>query len=152
MNGTSLNDPKQIANAFTNLFVNVGPNTGKSIPISFKNPTPYLKNRITLDFIIAHTTEDEILKIILSLDESKSTGPSIIPVRLLRNAAPYTILQLCKLINLSFHTGVFPESIKVAKVVPTFKSGSSQDINNYRPISLLSVFSKIIEKNVHQTL
>ena len=45
---------------------------------------------------------------------------------------------------------MFPESIKVAKVVPTFKSGSSQDINNYRPISLLSVFSKIIEKIVHQ--
>ena len=115
----------------TIFFVNVGPNTGKSIPISFKNPTAYLKNRI-----IAHTTEDEILKIILSLDESKSTGPSSIPVRLLKIAASYIILPLCKLINLSFHTGVFPESIKVAKFVPTFKSGSSQDINNYRPISL----------------
>ena len=44
---------------------------------------------------------------------------------------------------------MFPESIKVAKVVPIFKSGSSQDINNYRPISLLSVFSRII---VHQIL
>ena len=47
---------------------------------------------------------------------------------------------------------MFPESIEVAKVVPTFKSGSSQDINNYRPISLLSLFSKIIEKIVHQRL
>ena len=92
------------------------------------------------------------MKIILSLDESKSTGPSSIPVRILKIAAPYIILPLCKLINLSFHTGVFPESIKVAKVVPTFKSGSSQDINNYRPILLMSVFSKIIEKIVHQRL
>ena len=56
LNGTSLNDPKQIANAFNNFFVNVRPNSGKSIQISFKN-------RITLGFIIAHTTEDEILKI-----------------------------------------------------------------------------------------
>ena len=47
---------------------------------------------------------------------------------------------------------MFSESIKVAKVVPTFKSDSSQDINNYRPIALLSVFRKIIEKNVHQRL
>ena len=86
------------------------------------------------------------MKIILSIDESKSTGPSSIPVRLLKTAAPDIILPLCKLINISFHTGVFPDSIKVAKVVPTFKSGSSQDINNYIPISLLSVFSKIIEK------
>ena len=82
----------------------------------------------------------------------KSTGPSSIPVRLLKIAAPYIILPLCKLINISFHTWVFPESINVAKVVPTFESGSSQDINNYRPISLLSVFSKIIEKVVHQRL
>ena len=90
LNGTSLNDHKQIANAFNNFLVNVGPNTGKSIPIYFKNPTSYLKNRIILDYIIAHTTEDEILKIILSLDESKSTGPSSIPVRLLKIGAPYT--------------------------------------------------------------
>ena len=151
LNGTNLTDPTQIANAFNNLFVNVGSNTGRSIPISFKKPATHLKNRIPLDFIIAHTSDDEILKIILSLDESKSNGPSSIPGRLLKTAAPYIILPLCKLINFSFHTGVFPDSIKVAKVVPTFKSGSSQDINNYRPISLLSVFSKIIEiisKNV----
>ena len=83
LNGASLNDPKQLPNSFNNFFVNVSPNKGKSIPISFKNPTSYLKNRITLDFMIAHTTEDEILKMILALDESKSTGPSSIPVRLL---------------------------------------------------------------------
>ena len=47
-------------------------------PISFKKLATYLKNRIPLDFIIAHTSDDEILKIILSLDESKSTGPSSI--------------------------------------------------------------------------
>ena len=49
----------------------------------FKNPTLYLKNRI------AHTTEDEILRIIFSLDDSNSTGPSSIPVRLLKIAAHY---------------------------------------------------------------
>ena len=57
LNGTNLTDPKQIVNSFNNFFVNVGPHTGKSIPISFKNPTTYLKNRIPLVFIIAHTTE-----------------------------------------------------------------------------------------------
>ena len=92
------------------------------------------------------------MKIILSLDESKSTGPSSIPVRLLKTPEPYIILPLCKLIDISFHTGVFPDSIKVAKVVPTCKSGSSQDINNYKPISLLSVFCKIIENIMHQRL
>ena len=152
LNGTKLTDPKQTANALNNFFVNVGTNTGKSIPISFKNPTTYLKNRILLDFIIAHTTENEILNIILSLDESNSTSPSSIPVRLFKTAAPFIILPLCKLINISFHTGVFPDSIKVVKVVPTFKSGSFQDIYNYRPTLLLSVFFKIIEKIMHHRL
>ena len=93
----NVTDPKQIANAFNNFFVNVGPNTGRSIPISFKSQQ--------------HT-------FIHTLDESKSTGPSSIPISLLKTAAPYIILPLCKLINISFHTGVFPDSIKVAKVVP----------------------------------
>ena len=102
--------------------------------------------------MIAHTNEDEILKIVLSIDEHKAIGPSSIPIKLLHIAIPYIIIPLCNLINLSFLTGIFPEAIKIAKVVPIHKSGSSQEVNTFRPISLLSVFSKIIEKNVHQRL
>ena len=56
------------------------------------------------------------------------------------------------MINLSFSTGIFPNVLKIAKVLPLFKGGSSQDINNYRPISLLSIFDKIIEKLMHKRL
>ena len=93
---------------------NVGSNTEKTIPKPFKSPTTYLKNRTSLDFIIAYAPKDEILKIILSLDESKSPGPSNIPIKLLKIAAPYTTLPLCKIINLSFITGIFPADTKVA--------------------------------------
>ena len=51
------------------------------------------------------------------------------------------------IINLSFKTGVFPDIWKVAKVIPLHKGGSTDDLNNIRPISLLSIFDKIIEKN-----
>ena len=48
--------------------------------------------------------------------------------------------------------GVFPEAIKITKVIPTLKAGDPLDVNNYRHISLLSIFSKIIEKLVHHRL
>ena len=147
-----IDDPKEISNSFNNFFANVGPSTYKSIPKSVRSPTYYTRNRSQIDFIIAHASEDEILKIILSLEENKAIGPSSIPIKLLHIAAPYIIIPLSKLINLSFVTGIFPEAIKIAKVIPTHKSGSTQEINNFRPISLLSIFSKIIEKVMHHRL
>ena len=151
VNGKEINDPQKIVSTFNNFLANVGPNTDKTIPKPFKRPSSYLKNRINFDFVIALTSEDEILKIIQSLDDSKSSGPSNIPIKLLTISAPCLTLPLCKLINLYFTTGIFPDAIKVAKVIPIFKSGLSDDMNNYIPISLLSVFSKLIEKIMHAT-
>ena len=53
------------------------------------------------------------------------------------------------IINMSFQQGVFPEQMKTAKVVPIHKEGSKTDVGNYRPISLLTSFSKIYEKLMH---
>ena len=59
------------------------------------------------------------------------------------------------LVNLSltsFSKGIFPEKLKIVKVIPIHKGGSTHDINNFRPISLLSIFDKIIEKIMHKRL
>ena len=61
-------------------------------------------------------------------------------------------VALTYLINLAFETGIFPEILKTAKVIPIFKKGDQQDFNNYRPISLLSNIGKIIEKLIHKCL
>ena len=53
---------------------------------------------------------------------------------------------------MSFSTGVFPKLMKIVKVIPIHKGGSTQDVNNYRPISLLSIFDKIIEKVMQKHL
>ena len=66
--------------------------------------------------------------------------------------ADLVVVPLCRIINLSFSTGVFPDVLKVAKVIVLHKGGSTQDVNNYRPISLLSIFDKIIEKLMHERL
>ena len=92
------------------------------------------------------------MTILLLLDDNKSSGPSDIPIKILKIAAPIIIPQLVSIFNLSFKNGVFPDLMKLAKVIPIFKSGSKLLVTNYRPISLLSVFSKIFEKLAHQQL
>ena len=62
------------------------------------------------------------------------------------------ILPLAYIINMSFVTGVYPDLLKIVKVIPIHKGGSSQDFNNYRPTSLLSIFDKIIEKLIQKRL
>ena len=146
VNGKILDDPGSIANNFNNFFANVGPNTEKSVPkVSHISPSFYLRNRIQLNFIIAHISEQDVLDIITALP-IKSTGPASIPTKLLKLVADLIVVPLCHIINLSFSTGVFPDVLKVAKVIVLHNGGSTQDVNNYRPISLLSIFDKIIEK------
>ena len=59
---------------------------------------------------------------------------------------------LCKIINHSFQTGLFPDALKISEVIPIHKGGSTEELNNCRPISLLSIFDKIIEKIMHKRL
>ena len=79
-------------------------------------------------------------------------GSNDIPIKLLKIAAPVIVPLLVSIFNLSFKTGIFPNLMKLAKVIPIFKAGCKLLVTNYRPISLLSVFSKIFEKIVHQQL
>ena len=82
----------------------------------------------------------------------KATGHGSIPTRFLKIVADIIAVPLCRIINLSFSKGIFPETLKTSKVIALFKGGSTEELNNYRPISLLPIFDKIIEKIVHQQL
>ena len=82
--------------------------------------------------------------------QNKSAGPASIPVKLLKLIPDFIIIPLCNIINLSFVSGSFPDPL--VKVISIHKNGSTQDMNNYRPISLLSIFDKIMEKIMHERL
>ena len=152
INGKIIDNPKVVANHLNNFFFNVGPQTESSIPISENiSPQKFLKQRNQLDFLLAHVSDAEVSEIINVL-ENKSTGPASIPVKLLQLIPDLIIVPLCQLINLSFVSGSFPDPLKIVKVIPIHKNGSTQDMNNYRPISLLSIFDKIMEKIMHNRL
>ena len=132
--------------------VNVGPETEKRVSkVPHMSPDKFLTNRNYFNLVIAHISEDEILDIISNLP-NKGTGPASLPLNLLKIVADIIVFPLCHIINCSFVTGIFPNILKVAKVLPLHKGGSTEDLNNYRPISLLSIFDKIIEKIMHKRL
>ena len=150
--GKIIDDDKELATNFNEFFVNVGPSTENAIPkVPNISPSKFLKNRNQINFVIAHISNEEILDIINSL-ENKSTGPSSIPLKLLSLIPDLIIIPLAYIINMSLRTGEYPDLLKLVKVIPIHKGGSTQDVNNYRPISLLSIFDKIIEKIMHKRL
>ena len=149
-NDTFITDNKEINNTFNNFFINVGPNTDKEIPKTPKSPLSFLKNRVANDFMFKPTTITEMMITVLQLDDTKSSGLSEIPIKILKISAPTIVPHLVSIFNLSFTAGIFPDLMKLAKVIPIFKAGSKLLVTNYRPISLLSVSSKIFEKIVHK--
>ena len=80
------------------------------------------------------------------MSNKTSTDCYNINMETVKKSIDVIVKPLTNIFNKSFNTGVFPYSMKTAKVVPIFKSGNKSDLTNYRPISLLPQFSKILEK------
>ena len=104
------------------------------------------------NFFIRPVDIKETENIISSLQENKASEPNSLPIKILKTSKRQFSVTLTYLINLAFETGIFPEIIRTAKVIPFFKKGDQQNCNNYRPISLLSNLGKIIEKLIHKRL
>ena len=113
------------------------------------HPLNYLKNRNTNSFFISPATHSEIEDIIISLKNGKSTGPFSIPVKLLKLIKSDISRPLACIFNEPINLGIFPDKLKQAKLIPIYKKGTHTDISNYRPISLLSAFSKIDIQNMN---
>jgi hypothetical protein len=89
----------------------------------------------------------EVQKVILSLDEKKSVGGEI-PLWLLKENLELSS-YICTLLNEFFDTGIFPDTQKLANITPVFKKGNPFLKENYRPISILPLLSKILERVLH---
>ena len=145
-NNNVITDPHMIADAFNNFFANIGKDLACSIPNVEMSPLEYLKIPLCNSFFIFPTTAEEIETEITKLKSSKAAGPFSIPVIILKILKTVISKPLEVLFNASFETGIVPDSFKLANVVPVYKKGSQTSLSNYRPISLLSVFDKLLEK------
>lgn len=144
---TLITDPLDIANNFNNFFTSIADSIRDSIPPTSKRYSNYLKNSNRNSIFLSPVVKEEVVKIIESLSLGKSSGPNSVPVRILKMLKNDIATPMSFLINLSFESGIFPQTLKSAKVVPVFKNkGSKLNVSNYRPISLLSNIEKIYEK------
>jgi hypothetical protein len=97
-------------------------------------------------------SQTEIRKTVKSLRAKFSHGYDEIPTKLLKVSMPYIISPLTYVCNQSLAQGIFPDSLKYAIVKPIFKNGNKDELSNYRPISLLPAFSKILERVIYNRL
>ena len=90
----------------------------------------------------------EIEEILLSLDTSKAMGPDGVLALMLKYTATSIAPSLCELFNMSISSGVISQEWKMSNVIPIHKSGGKTEANNYRPISLLCIISKVLQKHI----
>lgn len=144
---------KDIAEAFNDYFVNIGSTLTNNIQCNIRNTNyvQYLKKNNETAFFNP-ITPGEIIKIVSNFKNQSSAGYDEIDIRIVKKAIHIICFPLCNIFNLMLTTGIFPDKLKIARVVPIFKSGSHTDLSNYRPISVLPVFSKVIEKCLYNRL
>lgn len=132
----TLSDHVDIANAFNSFFSR----SDSSLPSNFRGP-----RRCPYSFYLRPTSPDEVCQVISSL---KNTSPGLDSVHSFKIKLVASELSsvLSHIINLVFRTGVFPLELKQGKVIPIFKKGDKENLANYRPITILPFFSKVIEK------
>ena len=136
-----------IANGFNDFFVNVGPDLASKIEAPDNvDIDKYLSKSCANSMFLTATTEEETSKIVNQFDSKISTDSSNIGMIVVKKVFGAICKPFTNICNQSFVTGVFPDKMKTAKVIPLFKSNEKNMFTNYRPVSLLSQFSKILEK------
>ena len=147
INGEIVTDKQTIANNLNKYFAEIGSNLAAEInPTESNEFQNYLRTPCIQKFSFKSVTIDTVNKIIDSLKPKTSCGHDGISTKLLKDMKAEVSKALTLIINQSIATGIFPENMKIAKVIPLFKKGDIYFFNNYRPISLLPSFSKIFER------
>ena len=142
----------KVSTILNKYFVNIAGKIDAEIPRTRKSPLGYLGGKTDSSLFLSPTDSAEIENIISQLKNAKSVGPFSIPCNLLKMLNKFISPILALLMNESFLTGVFPDILKIAKVIALYKKGATDSPSDYRPISLLSIFSKIFEKIMHKRL
>jgi hypothetical protein len=152
VDGNNINQPETIANVFNKFFATAGKNVAESVPRSNVNPTTYLPYSNVPDLEFDRISSAHVSDIIKSFPNKSSVDLDGISLKLLKYVKFEIREPLAHIFNLSLESGQFPTRLKNSRTVPIFKAGDPTVCDNYRPISLISTFSKIIEKIVATNL
>lgn len=131
----------QIAESFNNYFAKIGATTSQNVPRSKTNYTDYLKNSLSNSMYLESIDPSHVLEIVKHLKPKTSSGHDDISTKLVKETIINIVQPLTHIINRSLDTGIVPDQLKIAKVIPVYKSSDADQLKNYRPISLLPSFS-----------
>jgi len=148
-----ITNPQMITEKFSSYFTEVIEDLLSQV--NHHRPQQHLKfqtKNCPETMFIAPVTKTELILVIKGLKNNSSAGFDEIPTFLVKQCLCHFIKPLAHIYNVSFQTGTFPDMMKTAKVKPLYKKKNRQDIQNYRPISILSVFSKLLEKLMYNRL
>ena len=147
----TISSPGDMAETFNDHFTNIGQLLAQEVPAAEVNPEFYLSHTDKA-FHLKTPSLDVVFNLLKNIDEKKATGLDMIPSKLLKMAASIVTPSLTAIFTKSIITGIYPTEWKMARVTPVFKKGEKSDLNNYRPISVIPVVSKVFEKIVYDQL
>ena len=139
------------ASRFNEFFIHIGPKLASVIPKSTKSYLLNLQEPNPHSIFLLPAAETEVKNLFYSLRNS-AAGWDELNKTIISLIFGIILPILVHIINLSLATGIMPDELKIAKVLPLFKSENCHIFNNYRPISILPVLSKVFEKIMHQRL
>ena len=145
-NGESITSTEEVGNKFCKYFTNIGPNLADKIDPASKSFQDFI-NTVPSDFY--HVTAEELKSIAKAFKDGKAPGANNIPISIIKKTLDLISDPLLSIINLSFSSGVFPDRLKISKIIPIFKSDNASLAQNYRPISIPPAFSKIFGRAVY---
>ena len=151
INDVITSDKKRICNGFNDFYINVGSNLAKKIPDSDKTPKDFIRNCNQNSMFVESVSDSDVCKIVTSL-KSASSGWDGISLDVVKRAFMSIVQPLTHCMNLSLMNGVVPNELKIARVIPLFKAGDIAIFSNYRPVSVLPLFSKILERLMYARL
>ena len=149
-NGKRHYQKADIAREFNNYFINIGPKLSPNT--TSDKYKQYLKTPCNTKFKFSIVSEDDVLKIINECLSKSSCGFDDISLKLIKDIKHEILDSLTLIINQCLSTGIIPNKLKIAKVIPLLKKGDTFKIENYRPVSLLPSISKFLEKVVFNQL
>ena len=147
-----LNNPKDIAEGFNSYFSNIGPDLASQIHTSNCNFETYVKKAKSEFAAFQHTNVNNVYQLLSGLSSNKATGLDKISCKIIKIAALVIADSLTYIFNQAITLSSFPDELKMARVIPLYKSGHRNIPGNYRPISILPTISKIMERILYNQL
>jgi len=137
---------KSVVNKFNSYFVNIGPQLAGKITTIRTATQQYQIENNSSSFYLNPVLEEEIIDIVNKCKNKTSTDCDDLDMKTIKIVIKGIAKPLTYICSLSFQTGSFPHKMKIAKVKAMYKTGNNHLFTNYRPVSLLPQFSKILEK------